>query len=267
MTLTPAGLDHHQLACDALERSAPLLVQAIRGAPGGLRPRRMRWTNAEIAAHMYASVTQARKAVRGEPSKYDGVELSAELDEQMIAEVAERNTTVLAELIEEGTASFVAAARAHAGHDAISLPRATVSTMVGLLALDHHLHGGQLSEASGSVWRGGVAEMHSPLRAVVPYAFDPMAARGFHGSFRLRLQGVQPVTFTVDDGRLDLDSDGRVDCIMTADPQTFLLVGIGVVSQLRAALTGKLRAGGRKPWLAASFSRLFPPVPHGGVAR
>ena len=37
--------------------------------------------------------------------------------------------------------------------------------------------------------------------------------------------------------------------------------------ELRAALTGKLRAGGRKPWLAASFPRLFPPVPHGGVAR
>ena len=46
-----------------------------------------------------------------------------------------------------------------------------------------------------------------------------------------------------------------------------LLVGIGTVSQLRATLTGKLRVGGRKPWLASSFPRLFPPVPHGGVLR
>jgi len=173
----------------------------------------------------------------------------------------------LAGLIGEGTASFVTAARAHVGHEPISLPRATVSTIVGLLALDHHLHGGQFSETSGSVWGGRVADIHSPLRAVVPYAFDPMAARDFHGSFRLRLRGVEPLTYTVDNGRLELDSDGRVDCTMTADPQTFLLVGIGVVSQLRAALTGKLRAGGRKPWLASAFPRLFPPVPHGGVAR
>ena len=86
-------------------------------------------------------------------------------------------------------------------------------------------------------------------------------------SFSLRLRGVAPLTYTVTNGRLELDSDGRVECTMTADPQTFLLVGIGVVSQLRAAMTGKLRAGGRKPWLGLAFPRLFPPFPHGGVDR
>lgn len=265
--MTPASVDHHQRACDALERSAPLLVEAIRGAPGRLRPKKMRWTNAEIAAHMYASVTQAGKAIRGEPSLYDGVELTAELDERMIAETPERDTTVLADLIEEGTASLVSSARAHAGHEAIGLPRASVSTIVGLLALDHHLHGGQFSDTARHEWHGRVADMHSPLRAVVPYAFDPKAAQDFHGSFSLRLRGVEPVTYTVANGQLELDSDGRVECTMTADPQTFLLVGIGVVSQLRAAVSGKLRAGGRKPWLAFAFPRLFPPIPHGGVAR
>ena len=267
MTLTPAGVDHHQRACEALERSAPLLVEAMRGAPGRVRPRRMRWTNADIAAHMYASVTEAGKAVRGEPSLYDGVELSAELDERMIAEIPEREMTVLADQVAEGTASFVAAARARAGADAIGLRRATVSTIVGLLALDHHLHGGQFSETAGAAWHGRVADMHSPLRAVLPYAFDPTAARGFHGSFRLRLRGVEPLTYAVADGRLELDPQGGVDCAMTADPRTFLLVGIGTVSQLRAALTGKLRVAGRKPWLASAFPRLFPPVPHGGVVR
>jgi putative sterol carrier protein len=227
----------------------------------------MRWTNAEIAAHMYASVTEALKAVRGEPSLYDGVELSAELDEQMIAGVAERDPRVLAALIEEGTATFVAAARTHTGHEAIGLPRASVATMVGLLALDHHLHGGQFSQTARSGWRGRVADMHSPLRAVVPYAFDPKAAQNFHGSFSLRLRGVEPLTYTVTNGRLVLDSDGRVECTMTADPQTFLLVGIGVVSQLRAAMTGKLRASGRKPWLGLALPRLFPAIPHGGVDR
>ena len=169
---------------------------------------------------------------------YDGVELSAELDERMVAETAERDTTVLADLIEAGTASFVASARAHEGHEGIGLPRASVATIVGLLALDHHLHGGQFSGTTGSEWHGSVADMHSPLRAVVPYAFDPKAAQNFHGSFSLRLRGVEPVKYGVADGRLELDPDGRVECTMTADPQTFLRVGIGVVSQPRAALTG-----------------------------
>lgn len=267
MTITPANLDHHRRACEALERSAPLLVEAMRSAPGQARPHKMRWTNGDIAAHMYASVTEAGKAVRGEPSLLDGVELSAELDERMIAKIPERDVTVLADLVAEGTASFLAAARAHAGSDAIGLPRATVSTLVGLLALDHHLHGGQFSKTAGSTWHGRVADIHSPLRAVLPYAFDPVAARDFRGSFNLRVQGVEPLTYSVANGRLELDSDARTDCTMTADPQTFLLVGIGVISQLQAAMTGKLRAGGRKPWLAFAFPRLFPPVPHGGVAR
>jgi hypothetical protein len=227
----------------------------------------MRWTNADIAAHMYASVAEAGKAVRGEPSLYDGVELSAELDERMIAGIPERDVTVLADMVAESTASFVAAARAHDGHDDIGLPRATVSTIVGLLALDHHLHGGQFSQTAGAPWHGRVADMHSPLRAVIPYAFDPAAARTFHGSFSLRLRGVEPLTYSVADGRLEMDPGGRVDCAMTADPQTFLLVGIGTVSQLRATLIGKVRVGGRKPWLALAFPRLFPPVPHGGVDR
>ena len=267
MTITPASVDHHERACDALERSAPLLVEAVRRAPRTVRPKKMRWTNAEIAAHMYASVTEAGKAVRGEPSLYDGVQLSAELDERMVAQVSERDTTVLAGLIAESTASFLAAARIRAGHDAISLPRASVSTLVGLLALDHHLHGGQFSGTAGSVWNGRAADMHSPLRAVMPYAFDPKAAKNFRGSFSLRLQGVEPLTYAVANGRLEMDPDGRTDCTITTDPQTFLRVGIGVVSQLRASLTGKLRAGGRKPWLGLAVPRLFPPIPHGGVAR
>ena len=64
----------------------------------------MRWTTGDIAAHMYVSVTEADKAVRGEPSLFDGVELSAELDEQMIGQVPERDVTVLADLVAEGTA-------------------------------------------------------------------------------------------------------------------------------------------------------------------
>jgi hypothetical protein len=58
----------------------PLLVAAIRDAPGRVRPTKTRWTNAEIAAPKYASVTEGGTAVRGEPSVVDGVELSAELD-------------------------------------------------------------------------------------------------------------------------------------------------------------------------------------------
>ncbi len=63
-----------------------------------------------------------------------------------------------------------------------------------------------------------------------------------------------------------MDVAGRTDCTLTSDVQTFLRVGIGVVSQTKAALTFKVRPTGRKPWLAFQVDRLFPAIPHGGVA-
>lgn len=225
----------------------------------------MRWTNAEIAAHMFASVTESEKAARGVPSLYDRSGPTVTLDEQMVAQVTERDLDVLAGMIEQATAQFLSTVRAGPGDSPVEMPGATVSTLVGLVAGDHHLHGGQFAQTAGVQWAGRVADMHAPLSIVLPDAFDRVAARGFHGTYLLRLKGVAPIRYAVDDGVLHLDVAGPTDCTVTSDPQTILRLGIGVVSQLRATFTGKLRAGGRKPWLALATNRLFPPIPHGGV--
>jgi putative sterol carrier protein len=102
---------------------------------------------------------------------------------------------------------------------------------------------------------------------VLEYAFNGSAARGFHGSYELRLRGVQPIQYAVSDGHLSVGNIDRVDCKITSDPKTFLRYNIGAYSQTRAVLTGKMRAGGRKPWLALANSRFFPLTSHGGVAR
>jgi hypothetical protein len=265
--MSPTATDRHQAACDALERSTPVLAEAIRRAPAAVRPARMRWTNAEVAAHMYASVVESHKLARGVPSLYDGLGPTAELDERMVAGVEERDVGVLAEMVEKSTTQFVGDIRALSGDDPVAVPRATVSTLVGLLAADHHLHGGQLTQATGTRWEADVADLRAPLSVVLPYAFDPERARGFTGSFTLRLNGVAAIRYAVVDGRLDTEVAERTDCTVASDPQTFLRMGIGVVSQLRAAATLRLRAGGRRPWLALALPRLFPPIPHGGVSR
>ena len=265
--MTTTSVDHHQLACDAMQRNAPLLVEAIRNAPGDVAPKGMRWTCAEIAAHVYGSLVEAEKAVRGEPSVLDGMEISAELDELVLAQVPERDIIKLAELTEDQIAAFLLAARAQPADRATALPRVSVHTAVGVLVLDHHLHGGQFAESAGTSWNGRPADLHSPLRAVLPYVFDPAAAKDFRGSFALRLKGAEAVRYAIEAGQLELDPEGRIDCRITADAQTFLRLGLGIVSQLRASLTGKLIASGRKPWLALAVTRLFPTVPHGGLAR
>lgn len=266
MTTAPTHVNQHAAVCAELARTTPLLCGVFERSQAGARPNRMRWSNAEIAAHMLASVAEAEKAVRGQPSAYD-VEQSADLDERMVAAVPERDTTVLAQLLGERTASFTETVSALRPTDPLKAPRATVGALTALLALDHHLHGGQVVETSGDRWTSEVAGLPAALRTVVPYAFDPEAARGFRGSYALRLRGMEPVTYSVDDGRLTMNVPGRTDCVLTTDVATFLRMGIGVVSQGRAVLTGRMRAGGRRPWLAASVNRLFPPIPHGGVGR
>jgi putative sterol carrier protein len=100
---------------------------------------------------------------------------------------------------------------------------------------------------------------------LVPYLFDAGAARGFSGSYTLSLKGIEPVRYAVTDGELRLDVPGRTDCTLTSDSQTFLQMGVGVVSPLHALATLKIRAGGRKPWLASRLTALFPAIPHGGI--
>lgn len=266
MTTTPTGVDEHAQVCAALARTTPLLCDVFEHCQGDRRPTRMRWTNAEIAAHMLASVTEAEKAVRGQPSEYDA-EPSVELDERMVASVAERDPVVLARSLRERSTSFVATVSGLEATAPLRAPRGTVGVLTALLALDHHLHGGQVAETSGEGWTREVADLHGALSAVVPYAFDADAARGFRGSYALRLRGVAPVTYSIDDGRLTMGGTGRADCTLTSDVPTFLRLGIGVLSQPGAVLTGRMRAGGRKPWLAGKVNRLFPPIPHGGVGR
>ena len=50
---------------------------------------------------------------------------------------------------------------------------------------------------------------------------------------------------------------GPVDCVISADPVTFLLVVYGRMPLGRALLRGGMLAWGRRPWLALRFKDLF----------
>ena len=55
-----------------------------------------------------------------------------------------------------------------------------------------------------------------------------------------------------------MDLAGRTDCTLTSDVQTFLRVGIGVVSQTHAALTFKVRPERPQALAGLPVDRLFP---------
>jgi putative sterol carrier protein len=94
--------------------------------------------------------------------------------------------------------------------------------------------------------------------ALAPKYLRPSRTKDLDISFELRMRGARRYRMAITDGTGVVTVAGeKADCVITADPVTFLLIGFGRVSQLPQILRGKLRAGGRKPWLAAKFGTLL----------
>jgi hypothetical protein len=82
----------------------------------------------------------------------------------------------------------------------------------------------------------------------------------FHAVYRMQLTGGPPRDFTFGNRTLtiaDPEAGRRVDCHVKADPAALLLVVWRRRSHWPAVATFKLKAWGRKPWLAAQLPGLF----------
>jgi putative sterol carrier protein len=72
------------------------------------------------------------------------------------------------------------------------------------------------------------------------------------------MRGGRRFRIAVADGAATVTAaDERADCVITADPVAFLLLGYGRITQWPQIARGRLRAGGRKPWLAMRFASLL----------
>lgn len=88
---------------------------------------------------------------------------------------------------------------------------------------------------------------------------NPETTRGLNVAYALDLRGVARVVVRFVDGRYSLDpaDGGPVDCVISADPVAWLLVGSGRLDQWAAIALGLIEAGGERPELAAGFGDLF----------
>jgi hypothetical protein len=97
---------------------------------------------------------------------------------------------------------------------------------------------------------------------VTPHYLLPDRARGRPARFDVRLRGERAAraVFTVADGALAIGAPAaglRADCYVSADPWAFLLVQYGRSGPLTPALTGRITAWGRRPWLALKLPAMF----------
>jgi len=257
--------DKNQLV-DSVEAATNQLCAVLRSAADPDARAVGTWTMRDVGAHLASGIPLYTGIVRGEGSTYTGLDRIAELNAAGIATITDRDCKTLADQIESAVAEFVTVVRTTPGdpkvawHAGILLP---VSSVTAILLGEMLIHGHDIAQASRRPWV--IAADHAGLvfrgsLPILPYFVDRAAAAGVRASFDIRLRGKDNprVCLAFDDGSVNVafGSTESVDCHLSADPAAFLLLMYGRQRPLRPALTGKVIAWGRKPWLAFRMQSL-----------
>lgn len=233
------------------------------------------WTAGEAAAHVvgdmgeYAAALTAHLAgdksvteiPEGSPARLRTAVNAGHLDE-----VRERDPRRLADMLEETAANYLAAAAAIDPSERAAILTADSlvlepAVMTCLLLGEQLVHGLDIARAAGRPWtisRDDALLVVPAVLTLTPKYLRPSRTRNLRVSFELRMRGGGRYRVAIDDGAGTVTATGeKADCVITADPVAFLLLGFDRVPQWSQILRGRLRAGGRKPWLAAKFATLL----------
>ena len=228
------------------------------------------WTVAEVAAHLVADLREYTDVIAGHgpgpalsPGQATAAELTAADNRRQLAGHTERDPSRLAAELSEAVPAFIAAAAAAPSGTPVSTPFGMAvrpATIAAIVLGEQLIHGLDLARAAGRPWpiTAGDARLVIPaLMDVLPGYINRDRARGLQARYELRFGGDLRYQLAIEDGTGTVGpATGRPDCVITADPVAFLLVGYGRISQRGPILRGKLRSGGRKPWLGFRFGGL-----------
>ena len=275
---TRAGPIDDVRRADARARSA-LAAAVVRGAqlwrgiadssapvPG------LAWTAGQTAAHVVADMGEYSEVLtrhlNGETAELnipDGSPARARnsANDRHLVDVPERDMRRLADLLEVAAAKYLAAASAIDTSERVALLTADglvlePAVMTCLLLGEQLVHGLDIARAAHRPWNIERDDALLAIPAALSLVPKYLRPRTTNASFELRLRGAPRYRVAIANGTGVVTVAGeKADCVITADPVTFLLVGLNRVPQLPQLLRGKLRAGGRKPWLAAKFGTLL----------
>lgn len=231
------------------------------------------WTVGEVAAHLVTALRGYREMLLGaydvaaaravaEPGALPG-EVGRVLSAKFLADDTERDPFTLADDL-VGAADRLLEATADAdvqhwfpiwtGYD-MDLSAVT-SAMLGELLV----HGLDVARGLGRPWpiAGDDARLvHAGVADLLPHYVDSAATKGVRVGIEVRIRGGPRYVVRIDDGSAHIEATPSrpVDCWISAEPVTFLLVNFGRIGRVRPMLTGKVIAGGRRPWLAARLNR------------
>lgn len=127
---------------------------------------------------------------------------------------------------------------------------------------ESRIHGLDVARTASVPWDISRSDAIMSIEGLLPVLHnfvDEEAAKGLHATFELRLRGGSTMFMRFDDDSLNIGTERpeRIDCIVSADPLSYLLIGYGRIGQWGPIATGKVVAWGRRPLLALRFGKLF----------
>jgi len=255
-------------AAEAYERAGRRLVDLLRQIPDPTAPTRgLRWTLGELASHLAARTELFAGYLTGTATPEGEVADIAANNDRQIREARDVPLDTQIELIAASVGAFVETTRGRLGTDPYpwySGIELDVATGTGIALAEALVHGFDVARSLGKPWPISAEDARTILRAsfvLAPGYVNPATTRGKHVTYRVMIRGGPRLRFRIDDGVGALEGpEGPADCTIRAEPVSFLLVSYGRATRWRAALSGKVLVGGRRPWKALSFGRfLLPP--------
>jgi len=253
-------------AIGAARRGAERFCEVLASATDPDAPAVGHWRVRDVGAHL-VGVRAYTAMLRGEPSPASSIDEITSWNAGTVAVASRPDCASIAAEVHDAFEEFFAESQRHAAdelvgwHGAVQLP---VSSVSAVLAGEAYVHGRDVARALGRPWPLDADDMRTifvGLLPVLPHYVDRDGAVGFAASFDVRLRGdpTSRARFEFDTGHLTVRQcgGGRVDCRVSAEPATFVLILYGRSGLLRPVLTGRVVASGRKPWLGLTLPRRF----------
>jgi hypothetical protein len=265
----------------ALDRESSRLVERVRSS-GDLDGRApgLDWTAGQVAAHLCVVYRAFALAVRGEELT-QGIVENMGAGETLRDVVASTNARALAVVSFPGPREAADGLRECADELLAALDTGpdlraarptpwygtgvtrTVGTLAALTVSESVVHGFDLAGALRTrPWldeQSAAAAAPTVMSEMLPLLVDPVGARGFTGSFEVRIRRAPRFMLRLENGKAwAAPVEGReADCLLSLSGVDALLVGFRRRQLWQSIASGGAFAFGRQPWLGLRFHTLF----------
>lgn len=247
--------------CDALSNASNRYAQLLKQVKDPSIPAIGNWNVGDTAVHTASSGSYFLSMAQGksEPMSIDSDH------SQYLESNPDRDFQALADTFTAGEEALIGYARGLDSDPEVEIFKGVITSTSTLLSIELGevlVHGYDIAKASGLTWQIPKDEAALALGGSLPVwttVVDPQSAAGFKARFELRIRGGTCKVLAFDDGNLKLEepSDLPVDCYLSFDPVTLLLLSFNRIQPWGPMAQGKISAWGRRFWLAGKFPGLF----------